>query len=57
MLTAYVTYHYRVVLFSFVLAGSIELQTLVPPVLPEILLLDMLFDSTEMHIQFVQVLQ
>ena len=45
------------VVHNYVLAGSIELRTCVPPVLPEIHLLDMLLHSPEMHIQFVQVLQ
>ena len=48
--------HYVNFLF-LVLAGSIELQTSVPPVLPEIHLLDVLFKSPEMHIQLVQVFQ
>lgn len=39
-----------------VLAGSIELRTSVPPVLPEILVnLDMLLNSPEMNIQLVQM--
>ena len=34
-LSAYGAYNYRVSLIFFVPAGSIELRTLVPPVLPE----------------------
>ena len=48
--------HYINFLF-LALAGSIELRTVVPPVLPEIHLLDVLLHPTEMHIQLVQVLQ
>ena len=45
------------VVHNYVLAGSIELRTCVPPVLPEIHSLDVLLHPTEMDIQFVKVLQ
>ena len=46
--------HYINFLF-LVLAGSIELRTFVPPVLPEIFFLNMLLKSAEMNIQFMEV--